>query len=72
MNRYRIDNTCAVPCRGRMLALKSSSWLRALMRSSSSWMVGGQSVISWRHDLEKKQGHMTTNQMTSQDPEEEV
>lgn len=44
----------AVPCSGRMLTLKSSSWLRALMRSSSSWMAWGQSVISWRHALEKR------------------
>lgn len=42
----------AVPCSGRMLTLKSSSWLRALMRSSSSWMAWGQSVISWRQVLE--------------------
>lgn len=44
----------AVPCSGRMLTLKSSSWLRALMRSSSSWMGRGRSVISWRHALEER------------------
>lgn len=41
------------PCSGRMLTPKSSNWLRALMRSSSSWMTWGQSVISWRHTLGK-------------------
>lgn len=45
----------AVPCSGRMLTLKSSSWLRALMRSNSSWTAWGQSVISWRHALGGKQ-----------------
>lgn len=36
-----------------MCTLKSSSWLRALMRSSSSWIAWGRSVISWRHALTK-------------------
>lgn len=42
-----------VPCSGRMRTLNSSSWLREQMRSSSSWMAWGQSVISWRHALTK-------------------
>lgn len=48
--------TLAIPCNGRMLTPKSSSWLRALMRSSSSWMTWGQSVISWRHALGRARG----------------
>lgn len=54
LQTFITNKTIAIPCSGRMLTPKSSSWLRALMRSNSSWMTWGQSVISWRHDLGEK------------------